>query len=73
MRIAAMLVPHLRHGGRGLWSDTAIPAMLAHNDRASTDPAEAIVRAVNDTWDNDTTGAIVGAVVGALHGSRDLP
>lgn len=176
MRIAPMLVPHLRRGGRGLWADTAIAAMLTHNDRASTsaclalvamlwevldmttppeprwwrdryvalaadlegdnllparggnfadyrgplwrfvdqalrwaeaenlsvqqacdawhsgayvletvpsvlwtlmrhaqDPEEAIVRAVNDTWDNDTTGAIVGAVVGALHGSRALP
>ena len=176
MRIAPMLVPHLRLGGRGLWTDTAIAAMLTHNDRASTsaclalvamlwevldmtvppeprwwraryvalaadlegenllparggnfadyrgplwrfvdqalrwaeaenlsvqqacdawhsgayvletvpsvlwtlmrhahDPEEAIVRAVNDTWDNDTTGAIVGAVVGALHGSRAIP
>ena len=32
-----------------------------------------IIRAVNDTWDNDTIGAIVGAVVGALHGQAALP
>jgi hypothetical protein len=32
-----------------------------------------VLRAVNDTWDNDTVGAIVGAVVGALHGRRGLP
>lgn len=176
MRIAPVLLPYLHTGGRGLWADTAIAAMLTHNDRASTsaclalvamvwevldmnapppprwwreryvelaadlegehalsarggtfanyrgplwrfvdeslrwaesrdlsvqqaceawhsgayvletipcvlwiltrhaqDPEEAIVRAVNDTWDNDTTAAIVGAVVGALHGARGLP
>jgi ADP-ribosylglycohydrolase len=31
------------------------------------------VRAVNDTWDNDTIAAIVGAAVGALHGAAALP
>ncbi|HXH25319.1 MAG TPA: ADP-ribosylglycohydrolase family protein [Vicinamibacterales bacterium] len=34
--------------------------------RYGQDPEEAIVRAVNDTVDNDTTAAIVGAAVGAL-------
>ena len=34
---------------------------------------EAIVRAVNDTRDNDTIAAIVGAAVGALHGKSALP
>ncbi len=37
------------------------------------DPEEAIVRAVNDTRDNDTVAAIVGAAVGALHGEAVLP
>jgi ADP-ribosylglycohydrolase len=37
------------------------------------DPEEAIVRAVNDTRDKDTVGAIVGSVVGALHGATALP
>ena len=37
------------------------------------DPEEALVRAVNDTRDNDTVGAIVGAAVGALHGTEALP
>lgn len=37
------------------------------------DPEEAIIRAVNDTRDNDTIAAIVGAAVGALHGERALP
>jgi len=37
------------------------------------DPEEAIVRAVNDTKDNDTYAAIVGAAVGGLHGREALP
>ncbi len=37
------------------------------------DPEEAIVRAVNDTRDNDTAAAIVGAAVGALHGKSGIP
>ena len=36
-------------------------------------PEEAIIRAVNDTGDNDTIGSIVGAAVGALHGLKGLP
>lgn len=43
--------------------------ILAHH---ATDPEEAMVRAVNDTRDNDTVAAIVGAAVGALHG-KALP
>ena len=39
----------------------------AHN------PEDAIVRSVNDCYDNDTVGAIVGAAVGALHGKQALP
>jgi ADP-ribosyl-[dinitrogen reductase] hydrolase len=27
----------------------------------------------NDTWDNDTVAAIVGAAFGALHGASHLP
>ncbi len=34
---------------------------------------EAIVRAVNDTRDNDTIAAIVGAAVGSLHGKEKIP
>jgi len=41
--------------------------------RHAHDPEEAIVRAVNDTRDNDTIAAIVGAAVGALHGERAFP
>jgi ADP-ribosyl-[dinitrogen reductase] hydrolase len=38
--------------------------------RHADDPEEAILRAVSDTKDNDTIGAIVGAAVGALHGEN---
>lgn len=48
---------------------TALYILMRHGD----DPEEAIVRAVTDTKDNDTVGAIVGAAVGALHGVDALP
>lgn len=176
MRIAPMVIPHLKSDDPGLWADTAISAMITHNDTASIsaciaminmiwqlfdmtrppdpywwhdqyviiakdleqdktyrprggnflnyqgpawkyvqervlwahdkglsvldacnswysgaylletvpsiiyilmchgdDPEEAIVRAVNDTKDNDTIAAIVGALVGALHGKERIP
>ena len=176
MRIAPILIPHLRTGGKALWADTTLASMMTHNDSASTaaclafiailwellemesppepsfwlsrytdiarelegdskyrarggnftdyegpiweyteerinfalkhaysvleagygwfsgaylmetipsvlyiltkhghDPEEAIIRAVNDTKDNDTIAAIVGAAVGALHGKAALP
>jgi ADP-ribosylglycohydrolase len=41
--------------------------------RHGHDPEEAIVGTVNDTHDNDTVAAIVGAAVGALHGADALP
>ena|GEM_PF-1334003 len=34
---------------------------------------EAIIRAVNDTRDNDTVASIVGAAVGAIHGLEGIP
>jgi len=34
---------------------------------------EALVRSVNDTKDNDTIAAIVGALAGALHGKEKIP
>lgn len=37
------------------------------------DPEQAILRAVNDTKDNDTIAAMVGAAMGALHGKYALP
>jgi ADP-ribosyl-[dinitrogen reductase] hydrolase len=50
-----------------------VPSALFILARHGHAPEEAIVRAVNDTRDNDTIGAIVGAAVGALHGRSHLP
>ena len=50
-----------------------VPSVLAILMRHADDPETALLRAVNDTRDNDTVGAIVGAAVGALHGRRGLP
>jgi ADP-ribosylglycohydrolase len=45
-----------------------LPSALYILARHSGEPEVAIIRAVNDTKDNDTIAAIVGAAVGALHG-----
>ncbi len=50
-----------------------VPCMLHILALHGDDPEEAIVRAVNDTYDNDTIAAIVGAAVGAAHGVEALP
>lgn len=50
-----------------------VPCVLYLLMQHADDPETALVRAVNDTLDNDTVGAIVGAAVGALHGKASLP
>ena len=50
-----------------------VPSVLYVLMRHAGDAEEALVRAVNDTKDNDTVAAIVGAAVGALHGAAALP
>ncbi len=50
-----------------------VPAALVILATHGDDPEEAIIRAVNDTRDNDTVAAIVGTAVGALHGETALP
>ncbi len=50
-----------------------VPCVLYIQMKHGGDPEEAIVRAVNETRDNDTVAAIVGAAVGALHGRAGLP
>ena len=50
-----------------------LPTVLFILARHGDDPEEAIVRAVNDSKDNDTVAAIVGAAVGAMHGEDALP
>ncbi len=50
-----------------------VPSVLYILATHAGDPEEAIVRAVNDTKDNDSIAAIVGAAVGALHGLGRIP
>jgi ADP-ribosylglycohydrolase len=50
-----------------------IPSLLYLLALHADDPEEALIRAVNDTRDNDTIAALAGAVVGALHGEDALP
>ncbi len=50
-----------------------VPTVLYILMLFGSDAEEAIIRAVNDTKDNDTIAAIVGAAVGALHGRKSLP
>ena len=59
--------------GSGAYLLETLPSVLYVLMRHGHDPEEAIVRAVNDTRDNDTVAAIVGAAVGALHGREALP
>lgn len=47
----------------------ALAAALAHPN----DVREALILAVNHSGDSDSTGAICGNVLGALHGERALP
>lgn len=61
------------HWYSGAYLLETVPTVLHILARHAADPEEAIVRAVNDTKDNDTIAAIVGAAVGALHGERALP
>jgi ADP-ribosyl-[dinitrogen reductase] hydrolase len=50
-----------------------VPSALYILARWAHDPQEALIRAVNDTVDNDTIAAIVGAALGALHGTTAWP
>lgn len=54
------------HSGAYLYE--TVPSVLYILMRHGREPVEAICRAVNDTKDNDTVAAIVGAALGALHG-----
>jgi ADP-ribosylglycohydrolase len=50
-----------------------VPSVLYILANYAGNAEEAIIRAVNDTKDNDTIAAIVGAAVGALHGLEGIP
>ena len=59
--------------GSGAYLLETIPNVLLILMNYAHDPEQAIIRAVNDTRDNDTVAAIVGAAIGALHGKSFLP
>lgn len=59
--------------GSGAYLLETVPMVLYILMKYSDNLEEAVVRAVNDTKDNDTIGSIVGAAVGALHGKKALP
>jgi len=50
-----------------------VPSVLYILATHAHDAEEAIIRAVNDTVDNDTIASIVGTAVGALHGLGGIP
>jgi ADP-ribosylglycohydrolase len=50
-----------------------LPCVIYILMRHGEDLEQAIIRAVNDTKDNDTVAAIVGAAVGALYGKKAIP
>lgn len=52
---------------------STVPSVLFILANHADNAEEAIIRAVNDTRDNDTIAAIVGAAVGALHGLKGIP
>lgn len=57
----------------GAYLMETLPSVIYILMRHGHDLEEAMVRAVNDTKDNDTVAAIVGAAVGALHGKAAVP
>ena len=57
----------------GAYLMETVPAVIYILSKHGHDFEEAIIRAVNDTKDNDTIAAIVGAAVGALHGRKNIP
>ena len=54
--------------GSGAYLFETVPTVLYILARHCHEPQEAVLRAVNDTVDSDTIGALVGSAVGALHG-----
>jgi ADP-ribosyl-[dinitrogen reductase] hydrolase len=59
--------------GSGASLFETVPSVLYILATQGHNAEEAIERAVNDTKDNDTIAAIVGAAVGALHGIAGIP
>lgn len=59
--------------GSGSYLLETVPTVLHIVAQHGHDPREAMLVAVNDTRDNDTIAAIVGAAMGAAHGTAWIP
>ncbi len=64
--LTAVEACNLWHSGAYLLE--TVPSVLYILEKHGSNAEVAIIRAVNDTKDNDSIAAIVGAAVGALHG-----
>lgn len=69
----APLLDTLNSWYSGAYLLETMPAVLLILSQYADSPAEAIIRAVNDTRDNDTIASIVGGAMGALHGKGSFP
>lgn len=56
----------------GGWTAEKALAIAVYAAQKEGDPAEAILTAVNHSGDSDSTGAICGSIVGAVHGEHAL-
>jgi ADP-ribosyl-[dinitrogen reductase] hydrolase len=69
--------PDVRAAGRYWYSGAylleTVPSVIHVLARHADSAEDAIICAVNNTRDNDTVAAIVGAAVGALHGPEAFP
>lgn len=59
--------------GSGSYLLETLPTLLHIVAQYGHDPHEAMLVAVNDTRDNDTIAALVGAAMGAAHGTAWIP
>jgi ADP-ribosylglycohydrolase len=57
----------------GAYLMETMPNVLFILAKFGSDPEQAVLEAVNGTKDNDTIAAIVGAAMGAMHGSEAFP
>lgn len=55
--------------GAGASIFETVPVVIYILSKYANNPEQAIIRAVNDTEDNDTIASIVGAAIGALYGT----
>jgi hypothetical protein len=71
--VRQMCDPHGAGWGSGPFLFETFPSVVFVLMKHGHDFEEAVTVAVRDTRDNDTIAAIVGAVLGALHGKQAIP